>query len=87
VLRAIDEISYLSIDSELLDVMITWTRQVPTRFPTAVAARWCRQRRLDDHAAADERHSNRIPPANIQASVIRLQRTPFRAGEIVIKTG
>ena len=30
---------------------------------------------------------HRIPPANIQAIFLRLQRTPFRAGEVVIKQG
>jgi len=86
--RAIDEISYLSIDSELLDVMITWD-QTGTYEVSEL------QSQLDGAGSDDwmttllqTKAFHRIPPANIQAIFIRLQRTPFRAGdEIVIKQG
>ena len=85
--RAIDEISYLSIDSELLDVMITWD-QTGTYEVSELQAQL-------EGAGSDDwmttllqtKAFHRIPPANIQAIFLRLQRTPFRAGEVVIKQG
>jgi CRP-like cAMP-binding protein len=85
--RALDEISYLSIDSELLDVMITWD-QTGTYEVSEL------QSQLDGNGTDDwmttllqTKAFHRIPPANIQAIFLRLQRTPFRAGEVVIKQG
>jgi hypothetical protein len=86
--RAMDEISYLSIDSELLDVMITWD-QTGTYEVSELQAQ------LDGAAANDDwmttllqtKSFHRIPPANIQAIFLRMQRVPYREGEIVIKQG
>ena len=85
--RAVDEISYLSIDSELLDVMITWD-QTGTYEVAEL------QSKLEGTAGDDwmttllsTKAFHRIPPANIQAIFMRLQRTPFKAGEVVIKQG
>ena len=85
--RAIDEISYLSIDSELLDVMITWD-QTGTYEVAELQAQ------IDGTGSDDwmttllqTKAFHRIPPANIQAIFMRLQRAPFRAGEVVIKQG
>jgi CRP-like cAMP-binding protein len=85
--RAVDEISYLSIDSELLDVMITWD-QTGTYEVSELQAQL-------EGAGSDDwmttllqtKAFHRIPPANIQAIFLRLQRTPYRAGEVVIKQG
>ncbi len=86
--RALDEITFLSIDSELLDVIITWdqtgTYEVSELQSQAEAA-----------ASGDDwmttllqtKAFHRIPPANIQAIFMRLQRTPYRAGDVVIKQG
>jgi CRP-like cAMP-binding protein len=86
--RAMEEISYLSIDSELLDVMITWD-QTGTYEVAELQAH------LQEGAANDDwmttllqtKSFHRIPPANIQAIFLRMQRVPYRAGEIVIKQG
>jgi CRP-like cAMP-binding protein len=87
--RAMEEISYLSIDSELLDVMITWD-QTGTYEVSELQAQ------LEEGAAAADdwmttllqtKSFHRIPPANIQAIFLRMQRVPYRAGEIVIKQG
>ena len=86
--RAMDEISYLSIDSDLLDVMITWD-QTGTYEVAELQAQ------LDASAGSDDwmttllqtKAFHRIPPANIQAIFLRMQRVPFRAGEVVIKQG
>ncbi|MBW4052207.1 MAG: cyclic nucleotide-binding domain-containing protein [Proteobacteria bacterium] len=85
--RAVDEVSYLSIDSELLDVMITWD-QTGTYEVAELQAQ------LDGGTGDDwmttllsTKAFHRIPPANIQAIFMRLQRVPFRAGDVVIKQG
>jgi len=85
--RAVDEISYLSIDSELLDVMITWD-QTGTYEVAEL------QSQLEGSGADDwmttllqTKAFHRIPPANIQAIFMRLQRTPYKAGDVVIKQG
>jgi CRP-like cAMP-binding protein len=84
--RAVDEISYLSIDSELLDVMITWD-QTGTYEVAEL-------QQLDGAANDDwmttllqTKSFHRIPPANIQAIFLRMQRVPYKAGEVVIKQG
>ena len=85
--RAVDEISYLAIDSELLDVMITWD-QTGTYEVAELQAQ------IDGSAGDDwmttllsTKAFHRIPPANIQAIFMRLQRVPFRAGDVIIKQG
>jgi CRP-like cAMP-binding protein len=85
--RAVDEISYLSIDSELLDVVITWD-QTGTYEVAEL------QSQLEGTAGDDwmttllsTKAFHRIPPANIQAIFMRLQRVPYRAGDVVIKQG
>jgi len=85
--RATEEISYLSIDSELLDVMITWD-QTGTYEVSELQAQ------LDGTGSDDwmttllqTKAFHRIPPANIQAIFMRMQRINYRATDIVIKQG
>ena len=84
--RAVDEISYLSIDSDLLDVMITWdqtgTYEVSELQATANTGG-------DDWMTTllQARSFHRIPPANIQAIFMRMQRVTHKAGDVVIKQG
>jgi CRP-like cAMP-binding protein len=85
--RAVDDISFLSIDSDLLDVMITWDQtgsyeveELQAQLQGAGSDDWMTTL-LQTNAF------HRIPPANIQAIFQRLQRTPCRAGEVVIKQG
>ena len=82
-----DEISYLSIDSELLDVMITWDQtgsyevaELQTQLEGTGGDDWMT-------TLLQTKAFHRIPPANIQAIFMRLQRVPFRAGDVVIKQG
>jgi CRP-like cAMP-binding protein len=86
-LRAIDDISFLSIDSDLLDVMITWDQtgsyeveELQAQLQSAGSDDWMTTL-LQTNAF------HRIPPANIQAIFQRLQRVPCRTGEVVIKQG
>lgn len=85
--RAMDEVSYLSIDSELLDVMITWD-QTGT-YEVAELQAQLEGGTNDDWMTTllQTKSFHRIPPANIQAIFLRMQRVPYRAGEVVIKQG
>jgi CRP-like cAMP-binding protein len=85
--RAVDNVSYLAIDSDLLDVMITWDQtgsyeveELQAQLQSAGSDDWMTTL-LQTNAF------HRIPPANIQAIFQRLQRTPCKAGEVVIKQG
>ncbi len=85
--RAVDDISFLAIDSDLLDVMITWDQtgsyeveELQAQLQGAGSDDWMTTL-LQTNAF------HRIPPANIQAIFQRLQRVPCRAGEVVIKQG
>ncbi|HEY1891789.1 MAG TPA: cyclic nucleotide-binding domain-containing protein [Steroidobacteraceae bacterium] len=85
--RAVDEVSYLSIDSDLLDVVITWD-QTGT-YEVAELHSQLEGTAGDDWMTTllSTKAFHRIPPANIQAIFMRLQRVPYRAGDIVIKQG
>src|SRR5256885_1948481 len=85
--RAVEDISYLAIESDLLDVMITWDQtgtyeveELQAQLQSAGSDDWMTTL-LQTNAF------HRIPPANIQAIFQRLQRVPCRAGEVVIKQG
>jgi CRP-like cAMP-binding protein len=83
---ASDRMEYLSIDSDLLDVMLTWdqtgTYEVGelTGGEQGVADDWMT-------VLLQSKAFHKIPPANIQALFMRMQRVDYRAGEVVIKQG
>lgn len=85
--RAVDEVEYLSIDSELLDVMITWDQTGSYEVGDLRAGEAAAT--TDDWMTTLLSSSSfqRIPPSNIQAIFMRMQRQSYRAGEIVIKQG
>jgi len=85
--RARGDVTYLSIDSDLLDVMITWDQtgtyevgELQAQLQNAGSDDWMT-------TLLQTKAFHRIPPANIQAIFQRLQRTPTKAGEVVIKQG
>jgi CRP-like cAMP-binding protein len=85
--RAIDPIQYVTIDSALLDTSITWDQtgiyeveDLAGAFGNGEVCDWMT-------ALLQTPTFQRIPPANIQAIFMRMQRVPFRAGEAVIKQG
>jgi CRP-like cAMP-binding protein len=86
--RATEEISYLSIDSELLDVMITWD-QTGTYEVSELQAQLAGAAGGDDWMTTllQTKAFHRIPPANIQAIFMRLERVPCKSGEVIIKQG
>ncbi len=82
-----DSAQLLSIDSDLLDMMLTWD-QTGTYVVDEL-------HQLDDVPVTDDwmttllqsKAFHRIPPANIQAIFMRMQRVDYNVGDIVIKQG
>ncbi len=83
-----DRMDYVAIDSEVLDMMLTWDqtgsyevnelRGVGEAGPSS-----------DDWMTnlLQTKAFHKIPPANIQAIFMRMQRIDYRAGEVIIKQG
>ncbi len=84
--RAAGNIEYIVIDSDLLDVLLTWdqTGQYEVaelrRDGLDVSGDWMT-------TLLQTKAFHRIPPANIQAIFMRMQRINFRARDVVIKQG
>jgi CRP-like cAMP-binding protein/rhodanese-related sulfurtransferase len=86
--RAVDAIEYLAIDSELLDMMITWD-QTGTYEVEELQAQANGGAGTEDWMTLllQTQAFHRIPAANIQAIFMRMQRVACRAGEIIIQQG
>ncbi len=84
--RAVTDIEYVMIDSDLLDVLLTWDQtgqyEVSELRSDAldVSGDWMT-------TLLQTKAFHRIPPANIQAIFMRMQRINYRAGDVVIKQG
>lgn len=84
---AATDIEYISIDSELLDVLLTWdqtgTYEVEEINNETVATEG------DDWMTVllQTKSFHRIPPANIQALFMRMERVNLKAGDTVVKQG
>jgi CRP-like cAMP-binding protein len=84
--RAVGNIEYVVIDSDLLDVLLTWdqTGQYEvaelSRDGLDVSGDWMT-------TLLQTKAFHRIPPANIQAIFMRMQRVNYRARDVVIKQG
>ena len=82
---ASDRIEYVSIDSDLLDVLLTWdqtgTYEVgELQAGAAAGGDWMT-------LLLQSRAFHRIPPANLQAVFMRMQRINYSAGDTVIRQG
>ncbi len=85
--RVVDPVDVLTIDGELLDMMITWDQtgtyevaELQAQFAGSAGEDW-----MTTLLQTETFH--RIPPANIQAIFMRMQRVVCRAGETVIQQG
>jgi CRP-like cAMP-binding protein len=84
--RALSDVSYIMIDSDLLDVLITWDQTGQYEVAelngdkAAMTGDWMT-------ALLQTKAFHRIPPANIQAIFMRMQRINYRARDVVIKQG
>jgi CRP-like cAMP-binding protein len=85
--RAIEAIEYISIDSDLLDVMLTWDQS--GSYEVSELKGDGQSSQTDDWMTTllQTKAFHRIPPANIQAVFMRLQRVTFKVGEVIIKQG
>jgi CRP-like cAMP-binding protein/rhodanese-related sulfurtransferase len=81
---ATDRIEYLSIDSDLLDVLITWdqtgTYEVGDLNAASAGEDWMT-------VLLQSRAFHRIPPANLQAVFMRMERLEVTAGETIVRQG
>jgi CRP-like cAMP-binding protein len=86
--RAVDAIEYLVVDSDLLDMMITWD-QTGTYEVGELQAQFGGGGGGDDWMTTllQTKAFHRIPPANIQAIFMRMQRIACRTGEVIIQQG
>jgi CRP-like cAMP-binding protein len=84
--KARDRVQYISIDSDLLDVMLTWdqtgTYEVSDLQGEAEVGG-------DDWMTTllQTKAFHKIPPANIQAIFMRMQQINYKAGDVVLKQG
>jgi len=84
--RATEDCEYIALDTDLLDVMLTWDQTGSYEVSE-----------LENDSAGDDddwmttllqtQAFHRIPPANIQAIFMRMQQVNFKAGDVVIKQG
>jgi CRP-like cAMP-binding protein len=85
---ASDRVEFLVMDSDMLDMMLTWDQtgtyevgELSSANEASVSA--------DDWMTTllQTRAFHRIPPANIQAIFMRMQRIEHKAGDVVIRQG
>jgi len=81
---ASDRIEYLSIDSDLLDVLLTWDQtgsyEVGELGAAGSGGDWMT-------VLLQNRAFHRVPPANLQAVFMRMQRVDLTAGETIVRQG
>ena len=85
--RAHDRVQFISIDSDLLDVMLTWDQTGSYEVSEL-------QGKADGVGGDDwmtmllqAKAFHKIPPANIQAIFMRMQQINYKTGDVVLKQG
>jgi len=84
--RALTNIKYIALDSDLLDVLLTWDQT--GSYEVGDIAK-------EESESSDDwmtkllqtRALHNIPPANIQAMFMRMQQLNKRSGDVIIKQG
>jgi CRP-like cAMP-binding protein len=84
--RARDRVQFISIDSDLLDVMLTWD-QTGTYEVSDLQSKsggggedWMTM-------LLQTKAFHKIPPANIQAIFMRMQQINYKTGDVILKQG
>lgn len=82
-------VEYLRIDSEFLDVMVTWEQTGSYHVAELRPPEDSAPPSTDDWMTAllQTKAFHKVPPANIQAVFMRLERVDCRAGEVVVRQG
>jgi CRP-like cAMP-binding protein len=84
--RALTDVDYIAIDSDLLDILLTWdqtgTYEVGelTQEGSSAGDDWMT-------TLLQTKAFHRIPPANLQAIFLRMQPVNARAGDVIVKQG
>ncbi|MDH3577908.1 MAG: cyclic nucleotide-binding domain-containing protein [Gammaproteobacteria bacterium] len=84
--RARDRVRFLSIDSDLLDVMLTWD-QTGTYEVSELQGTTDEGNEDWMTMLLQTKAFHKIPPANIQAIFMRMQQINYRSGDVVLKQG
>ena len=84
--RARDRVQFISIDSDLLDVMLTWD-QTGTYEVSELQGEG--EESTEDWMTMllQTKAFHKIPPANIQAIFMRMQQINYKSGDVVLKQG
>jgi CRP-like cAMP-binding protein len=84
--RARDRVKFISIDSDLLDVMLTWD-QTGTYEVSELQGE--AEDTGDDWMTMllQTKAFHKIPPANIQAIFMRMQQINYKSGDVILKQG
>ncbi|NNF15401.1 MAG: cyclic nucleotide-binding domain-containing protein [Gammaproteobacteria bacterium] len=84
--RASTDIEFIMIDSDLLDVMLTWDQTGSYEVNELAGSD---QDDGDDWMTTllQAKAFHKIPPANIQAIFMNMQRVTYKSGDVVIKQG
>lgn len=85
--RAMGDIEYLSIDTDLLDVMLTWDQTGNYEVSDLSSSANAGEDQDWMTTLLQTKAFQRIPPANIQAIFMRMKQLNVKAGEVVIKQG
>ena len=84
--RARDRVQFISIDSDLLDVMLTWD-QTGTYEVSELASKSDQTNEDWMTMLLQTKAFHKIPPANIQAIFMRMQQINYRSGDVILKQG
>ena len=84
--RARDRVKFISIDSDLLDVMLTWD-QTGTYEVSELQGEASETSEDWMTMLLQTKAFHKIPPANIQAIFMRMQQINYRSGDIILKQG
>jgi CRP-like cAMP-binding protein len=84
--RARDRVKFISIDSDLLDVMLTWD-QTGIYEVSELAGKSDQTNEDWMTMLLQTKAFHKIPPANIQAIFMRMQQINYRSGDVILKQG
>ena len=84
--KARDRVHFISIDSDLLDVMLTWD-QTGTYEVSELQGKSDQGNEDWMTMLLQTKAFHKIPPANIQAIFMRMQQINYRTGDVILKQG